>query len=254
MVVTLFCRNISHFTPTFSPFSFSRTISLQALQRKMTPIPKYSDLGPGVPVSIILKADQRTGKLTAGTIADILTRGDHPRGVKVRLKSGAVGRVQSLAAASPQLRAGGEQHIATIQDGEQRVQAMAPRDYTVQEDGLIPSRNYRFQEDFRKAEPPAASEVASLADYIKAPSRNKKKKGRASVAPAAVAPGASSALASSGGDELQGGQLEAGGRERISELARLESEFPNMDAALVAAILGDYGSVTEARAVLTSLS
>ncbi|KAL9594591.1 MAG: hypothetical protein Q9219_006951 [cf. Caloplaca sp. 3 TL-2023] len=59
-------------------------------------IPKHNQLHPGGFVSIVLKADQRTGKLTAGRIADVLTRGDHPRGVKVRLTDGQIGRVQSL--------------------------------------------------------------------------------------------------------------------------------------------------------------
>ncbi|KAL8667146.1 MAG: hypothetical protein Q9168_007332, partial [Polycauliona sp. 1 TL-2023] len=54
------------------------------------------DLHPGTPVLIILKADQRSGKTTSGCIQDILTRGDHPRGIKVRLADGRVGRVQSL--------------------------------------------------------------------------------------------------------------------------------------------------------------
>ena len=47
-------------------------------------------------MSIILKEDQQSGHQVKGIVADLLTRGDHPRGVKVRLRDGRVGRVQGL--------------------------------------------------------------------------------------------------------------------------------------------------------------
>lgn len=52
---------------------------------------------PGLEVSIVLKQDQRTGKLTVGIVKDILTNSpNHPHGIKVRLEDGQVGRVQKL--------------------------------------------------------------------------------------------------------------------------------------------------------------
>lgn len=59
-------------------------------------VPSHSSIHPSTPVSIILKADQPTGHRVHGIVSDILTRGDHPRGVKVRLRDGRVGRVQAL--------------------------------------------------------------------------------------------------------------------------------------------------------------
>ncbi|KAI4268285.1 MAG: hypothetical protein L6R38_007903 [Xanthoria sp. 2 TBL-2021] len=59
-------------------------------------VPRQKELQCGTPVSIILKSDQRSGKLTSGRVQDILTKGDHPRGIKVRLSNGQIGRVQSL--------------------------------------------------------------------------------------------------------------------------------------------------------------
>ncbi|KAF2476860.1 uncharacterized protein BDR25DRAFT_41729 [Lindgomyces ingoldianus] len=59
-------------------------------------IPSFAFLTPGTPVSMILKPDQPTGYQVRGIVADILTRGDHPRGVKVRLRDGRVGRVQGV--------------------------------------------------------------------------------------------------------------------------------------------------------------
>jgi uncharacterized repeat protein (TIGR03833 family) len=51
----------------------------------------------GSRVAIVLKQDQRTGKLTEGIVQDILTNSaTHPHGIKVRLESGAVGRVKEI--------------------------------------------------------------------------------------------------------------------------------------------------------------
>ena len=59
--------------------------------------PLRKDLNPGIKVEIVQKQDQRSGKLTSGTVKDILTKSpSHPHGIKVRLESGEVGRVQRL--------------------------------------------------------------------------------------------------------------------------------------------------------------
>ena len=51
----------------------------------------------GSEVYIVLKKDQKTGKRTKGIVKDLLTKKSfHPHGIKVRLKSGQVGRVQEL--------------------------------------------------------------------------------------------------------------------------------------------------------------
>jgi uncharacterized repeat protein (TIGR03833 family) len=53
----------------------------------------------GAAVSIVQKQDQRTGKLTDGTVQEILTNSSsHPHGIKVRLADGRVGRVQQIHA------------------------------------------------------------------------------------------------------------------------------------------------------------
>lgn len=52
---------------------------------------------PGLRVRIVLKADQRSGKLTEGVVRDILTNAEyHSRGIKVRLADGKIGRVQQI--------------------------------------------------------------------------------------------------------------------------------------------------------------
>lgn len=56
-----------------------------------------SVIKPGLRVAIVLKQDQRTGKLTEGVVKDILTNSaNHPHGIKVRLADGQVGRVQQI--------------------------------------------------------------------------------------------------------------------------------------------------------------
>ena len=56
-----------------------------------------SEIKPGIEVDIVLKQDQRSGKLTRGIVKDILTSSPHhPHGIKVRLENGQVGRVQQI--------------------------------------------------------------------------------------------------------------------------------------------------------------
>lgn len=56
-----------------------------------------ADIRPGLFVSIVRKKDQPTGVLTEGIIKDILTGSSrHPHGIKVRLETGEVGRVQYI--------------------------------------------------------------------------------------------------------------------------------------------------------------
>ena len=59
------------------------------------------DIKPGLRVNITQKHDQRSGKLTAGIVEDILTKSPfHSRGIKVRLTTGEVGRVQEIVETS----------------------------------------------------------------------------------------------------------------------------------------------------------
>ena len=56
-----------------------------------------TNIKPGMTVLIVLKQDQRTGKLTKGIVKDILTKSpNHPHGIKVRLSDGQVGRVKEI--------------------------------------------------------------------------------------------------------------------------------------------------------------
>ncbi len=58
---------------------------------------RRQDIRPGQDVEIVLKQDQATGRRTRGIVREILTPSPtHPHGIKVRLTSGAVGRVKTI--------------------------------------------------------------------------------------------------------------------------------------------------------------
>ncbi len=57
------------------------------------------NIRPGTRVKVVQKQDQRTGALTEGIVKDLLTKSPvHHRGIKVRLESGIIGRVQEIIA------------------------------------------------------------------------------------------------------------------------------------------------------------
>lgn len=56
-----------------------------------------SNITPGTKVQVVQKHHQRSGELTEGIVKDLLTNSpSHPHGIKVRLESGIVGRVQEV--------------------------------------------------------------------------------------------------------------------------------------------------------------
>ncbi|RDW77031.1 hypothetical protein BP6252_05084 [Coleophoma cylindrospora] len=184
-------------------------------------VPKMSQLRAGISVNIVLKADQPTGRLTSGCIADILTRGDHPRGIKVRLQDGKIGRVQSLSS-STAILGGTSSSNPTSPDLSQ---ASLPGQ---QVGGSMRSGNghFKMQDDYRND--PVPSESLSLEDYIKPAKQKRKRKNNAATAEPRESQEQNQAL--------------------------LESEFPKIDSALVAAMLLEYPTLAEARAVLQALS
>lgn len=178
-------------------------------------VPKMSQLRPGVQVNVVLKAHQRSGKLTTGQISEILTRGDHPRGIKVRLRSGEIGRVQSLSLSSEPLPAA----QALLHE-----QASFVSDYENSPNKFGGRRRERFttQDDYRQD--PSPPESRSLADYIRVPSSSK-----------TVPPTSSTAV-------------------KDTTQTAMEKEFPKLDSALIAAILADHDDMNDARGILASLS
>ncbi|PYI31754.1 hypothetical protein BP00DRAFT_456743 [Aspergillus indologenus CBS 114.80] len=125
----------------------------------MPRVPTTKEVLPGANVNIVLKADQPTGRTVSGTIADVLTRGNHPRGIKVRLTDGRVGRVQSMRAGS-----GGQSADPA---------ALAPAEFTSAADL---SRGRGSQARRTEADEPPRN--IGLDAYITKPSRQKRRGGR----------------------------------------------------------------------------
>ena len=64
-----------------------------------------SNIKQGIKVAIIMKEDQRSGRLTEGIVQNILTNSQfHPHGIKVRLTSGEVGRVLKIGTDETELK------------------------------------------------------------------------------------------------------------------------------------------------------
>jgi uncharacterized repeat protein (TIGR03833 family) len=64
------------------------------------------DIKPGSKVHITQKQDQRTGRITSGIVKHVLTKSAyHPHGIKVRLDTGEVGRVQEVVETSHEAEA-----------------------------------------------------------------------------------------------------------------------------------------------------
>lgn len=55
------------------------------------------DIKIGLTVKVVQKHHQRSGELTEGVVAKLLTKSpNHPHGIKVMLEDGTVGRVKEI--------------------------------------------------------------------------------------------------------------------------------------------------------------
>jgi uncharacterized repeat protein (TIGR03833 family) len=58
---------------------------------------RRADIKPGIDVRVELTEDKRTGRLTEGTVKEVLTSSpNHPHGIKVMLENGLVGRIKQI--------------------------------------------------------------------------------------------------------------------------------------------------------------
>ena len=185
------------------------------------PVPTTRDVLPGAPVSIVLKVDQSTGREVQGFVAEVLTSGDHPRGIKVRLRDGRVGRVQRMCseegakAASEGLHDLGRNGEA-IGGGNVRAvgEAVARRQGEV---GAVKYSDFRFD----GGEAPEREEVG-LMNYVVTKQKGKKK-GKKS---------------GNGGDK---GAMEEG-HENMADLSKCPvcGEFEGDEAAVAHHVAGHF--------------
>lgn len=140
------------------------------------PVPNIRQVIVGAPVSIVLKVDQPTGRQVQGIVAELLTRGDHPRGIKVRLQDGRVGRVQKMVS-EDDAKSASEGLSGLDRYGESATQHTGVVTVTAESMAFTRGRYPDFRAD--EAEEPQREEV-SLADYVvKNKKQNKGSKAKA---------------------------------------------------------------------------
>lgn len=130
-------------------------------------VPPIRQVVPGAAVSIVLKADQPTGREVQGVVQDVLTSGDHPRGIKVRMTDGRVGRVQRM-----------QSDVLPIS-----VASPAAEEFQVITAGNVPSagvQRMKYRDVRLDEESEARPTTLDLAAYIK-PAKQKKKAGKMAV-------------------------------------------------------------------------
>lgn len=135
------------------------------------PVPTIRQVVVGAPVSIILKVDQPTGHQVQGIVDELLTRGDHPRGIKVRLQDGRVGRVQKMVSIE-EAQAASAGLSGLDRNGETSSQQTSAGTSGA---GILNSFSRSRYSDFRTdgGEEPEREEI-SLADYVVKDNRSKK--------------------------------------------------------------------------------
>ncbi|KAK4225284.1 hypothetical protein QBC38DRAFT_369015 [Podospora fimiseda] len=131
-------------------------------------VPTTKQVVPGAQVNIVLKADQPTGRTVSGTIKDVLTKGEHHRGIKVRLVDGRIGRVQSMAGQDGGSPSSSGPGMAEIGNEVEDTQLSYGRR----------GRQPRFVRDVRTDQysPPAPDVAVGLDAYIK-PAKDKQRRG-----------------------------------------------------------------------------
>ncbi|KAI0813631.1 hypothetical protein GGR55DRAFT_635159 [Xylaria sp. FL0064] len=144
-------------------------------------VPRTHQVIPGAQVNIVMKADQRTGRQVRGTVQHVLTRGDHHRGIKVRLSDGRIGRVQSMASGAEVVSTAQSSSGSTSMDSRNSPPSVFPPSGNIAT-STGQGRRPRYR-DARLEEPlDAAPEQIDLGAYI-VPSRRKgrgKNRGHAS--------------------------------------------------------------------------
>ena len=115
-------------------------------------VPTIQQVTRGATVSIVLKEDQPTGREVQGVVQDLLTRGNHPRGIKVRLNDGRVGRVQRMA----------NDQTPPHQQPAQQQQQQQPAGFVVRREG----RQIPTYTDIRDDEYPSLPPPRTLFDFM----------------------------------------------------------------------------------------
>lgn len=142
-------------------------------QSALANVPSSSQVIPGAAVSIVLKADQPTGREVQGSVQDVLTRHDHPRGIKVRLTDGRVGRVQRMVNGA--FYTTNTSTVASMEQNGLEVITNQPDQF---DQGQTSGQRLKYRDMRLDDEPEQPPTTNDLSAYIK-PAKQKKRKGQA---------------------------------------------------------------------------
>jgi len=233
------------------------------------PVTQYSQVKPGLAVSIVLKADQKTGRQVQGTVSQLLTRGNHPRGIKVKLTDGRVGRVQKLLPAQSSQTSQSGFPKRTMASNNPWEDAASQNPWS--EDPPRASNTNQTSgttQSYYQSDPDSSQYQAPSHPPPNRSSENPWQQGQqgqqAPSLPPRQAPGRQSEtdqLLEGQGDRaeqiehMQQYEATAPQSEADRTQAQLEKEFPNIDGALIAAIYSERpGDLAEVREMLQELN
>ena len=249
------------------------------------PVTSRNLVSPGVAVSIVLKPDQRTGRQVQGVVADVLTRRDHPRGIKVRLRDGQVGRVHGLTPSPSQSQSHSQPPYSkrTPQAGR-FVKMSQPHDNNPWGDQTSPSRTNPFEQipsaaqnnpwgEQQPQQPESQRhDQSQSANYYEPPpnppqshqyqSHQQYQQQQPQQPQAFQHPNRSQTdqmlpqgqERSEQVETMQNYESRAPQSREDKDRAQLEKEFPSVDGSLVAALYGDSKNLAETRELLEELS
>ncbi|EXJ57222.1 hypothetical protein A1O7_07569 [Cladophialophora yegresii CBS 114405] len=213
------------------------------------PVTQFAQIKPGLPVSIVLKADQRTGRQVQGTVSQLLTRHNHPRGIKVKLTDGRVGRVQQIL---PQTHS---HHDMSSNNPWSNTESNGnPYTSPTSQQNQGAAQGY-YQSD--------ASQYQSQSHGHQQPQQPQQHSINTSAPSQGIHRSDTEQLLAEQGDRaaqvehMQQYEANAPQSEDDRIQAQLQKEFPNIDSSLIAAIYGErkgQGDLGEVRELLQELN
>ncbi len=244
------------------------------------PVTSRNLISPGVNVSIALKADQRTGRHVQGIVADVLTRRDHPRGIKVRLRDGQIGRVHGLIASTsipPQSQA-----TYSYRTSQTNRRVKMSSNNNPWEDQASPARTNPFEQlpasernnPWGEQQPLQSQgqpqDQSQSANYYEAPPnpppshqhqqyQEQQQQPQSFQAPNRT-PTQNEQYLPQGQERseqvetMQNYESRAPQSQEDKDQAQLQKEFPSVDGSLIAALYGDSKNLAETREMLEELA
>lgn len=217
------------------------------------PISNRSLVYPGLPVSVVLKADQRSGRLTQGTVADVLTRHNHPRGIKVRLQDGAVGRIEAIRSTQP----GKPQFLqsATKHNSSSANQHIGQRTMS-QQPSTNPWADQASQGGHAAGYYGQQQQPPSQQQFQDPPGQQHQQQQQGSVPPNRAQNDGFLPQGQERSEQvetMQNYEARAPKSEDDKAQEQLQKEFPSLDSSLIAAIYGDTKDVAQTREMLQEL-